>query len=50
MGSKIRQAGWYYPFYWLLHSIAAVKALSDLALRPHHWEKTRHGVSKLVEV
>lgn len=48
--------GWYtfkramlvYPFYWLLHSIAAGKALVELATKPHYWAKTRHGVSRVV--
>lgn len=48
-GMGIRHAGVAYPFYWLLHSVACVKALKDLAFRPHHWEKTRHGVSKLLK-
>lgn len=34
------------PFYWPLASIAAVGALFELALRPHHWDKTAHGVSE----
>lgn len=33
------------PFYWPLATIAAAYALFDLAFRPHHWAKTRHGVS-----
>ena len=32
--------------YWLLISIAAYKALWQLARHPFYWEKTRHGVSK----
>lgn len=31
------------PFYWLLISIAAWKALIQLILKPHYWEKTTHG-------
>ncbi|MGU3494617.1 glycosyltransferase [Xanthobacteraceae bacterium A53D] len=34
------------PAYWLLLSWAAWRAIIDLALRPHWWEKTEHGVSK----
>ncbi len=34
------------PFYWLLHSIAAYKALWQLFTRPFYWEKTNHGISK----
>ena len=33
------------PFYWLLHSIAAYKALWQLIRKPHYWEKTVHGLS-----
>lgn len=32
--------------YWVLHSLASIKALWQLITRPHWWEKTRHGVSK----
>lgn len=34
------------PLYWPLSTLAAVKALFDLLLRPHHWSKTAHGVSR----
>ena len=33
------------PFYWLLHSIAAYKALWQLIFKPHYWEKTVHGLT-----
>lgn len=33
------------PIYWLLSSLAAYKALWQLATRPSFWEKTRHGLS-----
>jgi glycosyltransferase XagB len=33
------------PIYWLLHSLAAYKALWQLIVRPHYWEKTEHGLS-----
>jgi hypothetical protein len=42
------RAFWLYPFYWLLHSVAAGRALWQLATAPHYWEKTKHGVSKLL--
>ncbi len=32
-----------FPFYWLLHSIASFRALTQLITRPHYWEKTEHG-------
>ena len=33
------------PLYWLLMSIAALKALGQLITRPHYWEKTQHGLA-----
>ncbi len=36
-----------FPFYWVLHSIASFKAVWQLFTRPHYWEKTEHGVSKI---
>jgi hypothetical protein len=30
------------PVYWLLMSLASYRALLQLAIRPHHWEKTPH--------
>jgi cellulose synthase/poly-beta-1,6-N-acetylglucosamine synthase-like glycosyltransferase len=33
------------PFYWLLHSVAAYKALWQLIVKPHYWEKTEHGLT-----
>ncbi len=34
------------PFYWLLMSWAAFKALWQLVHAPFYWEKTQHGVSR----
>lgn len=31
------------PVAWLLHSIAAWRAVYDLIVRPFHWAKTTHG-------
>jgi len=42
-------AGILQPFYWVLHSIAAYKALWQLIVKPHFWEKTEHGTSKVTE-
>lgn len=36
------------PAYWLLISIAAYKALLQLATKPFHWEKTEHGLSRMM--
>ncbi len=33
------------PLYWILQSIAAIKAFYQLAFRPSFWEKTVHGLS-----
>ena len=33
------------PFYWLLHSFAAWRALFQLAYKPFYWEKTPHGLA-----
>jgi cellulose synthase/poly-beta-1,6-N-acetylglucosamine synthase-like glycosyltransferase len=32
------------PFYWILHSIAAWRALVQLIHKPFYWEKTPHGL------
>ncbi len=36
------------PFYWLLMWPAAVQALWEFVVAPHHWNKTEHGRSRLV--
>jgi len=38
------------PLYWIMHSLAAYKALWQLATRPHYWEKTAHGISSFTAV
>ena len=35
-----------FPAYYLLISAAAWAAVFDWLLRPHHWMKTEHGISK----
>lgn len=37
------------PAYWLLHSFASYKALWQLVVKPHFWEKTEHGLSTHAE-
>ncbi len=32
------------PIYWALLSVAAMMALYQLITKPHHWEKTNHGL------
>ncbi len=34
------------PAYWVLHSIAAWRALGQLITKPSHWEKTPHGITR----
>lgn len=34
------------PLYWILHSISAYKALWQLIVKPHYWEKTEHGLTQ----
>jgi hypothetical protein len=34
------------PLYWVLHAIAAYKALWQLFTKPFFWEKTVHGISR----
>ena len=34
------------PLYWILQSIAAIKAIYQLIFRPFFWEKTVHGLSQ----
>lgn len=42
----LRLAFWLYPLYWVLHSLAAGRALWQLITAPHYWDKTQHGVSE----
>ncbi len=37
------------PGYWLLHSIASYRALYQLFVKPHYWDKTDHGVSRFLQ-
>jgi glycosyltransferase XagB len=38
------------PIYWVMMSIAAIKALLQLVLAPSYWEKTTHGLDHAVRV
>lgn len=42
---KVFRAALLLPVYWVLMSIAAVKAFVQLAFNPNYWEKTQHGLS-----
>lgn len=37
------------PLYWLLATPAAWLALWDFIVRPHHWHKTDHGLSRIFD-
>ncbi|MDQ6744109.1 MAG: N-acetylglucosaminyltransferase, partial [Candidatus Dormibacteraeota bacterium] len=32
------------PIYWTMMSIAAIRAIAELTVKPSHWEKTVHGL------
>jgi len=36
------------PFYWMLMSVAAYKAVWQLIFKPFYWEKTDHGFAENV--
>ncbi len=38
------------PVYWILISVAAWKAMFQLAHRPYYWEKTTHGFSSFPDL
>jgi cellulose synthase/poly-beta-1,6-N-acetylglucosamine synthase-like glycosyltransferase len=44
--SGMKKAALLYPFYLVLHSLASYKALWQLLVKPHFWEKTEHGKAK----
>ena len=49
-GKRKDQTGLFFPallspIYWVLMSIASWKALWQLIVRPHYWEKTVHGLN-----
>jgi len=35
------------PLYYAMICVATWAALFDLAIRPHHWAKTEHGVRRV---
>jgi hypothetical protein len=37
------------PLYWILHSVAAYRALWQLVVKPHYWDKTVHFVDNAHE-
>lgn len=38
------------PVYWVLHSIAGLRALHELLTRPYFWAKTQHGETRMSRV
>jgi hypothetical protein len=45
---KVFRAALLLPVYWVLMSLAAVKAFVQLVFNPNYWEKTQHGLSHQV--
>lgn len=39
-----------FPAYWILHSVASARALWQLFYKPYHWDKTEHGLSKMLRI
>lgn len=37
------------PLYWMLTSLAAYKAVWQMFVRPHYWEKTDHAISDIAK-
>ncbi len=37
-----------YPFYWFLHSFASFRAVWQLLRAPYYWDKTPHGLSRMI--
>ena len=35
------------PVYWILHSVAGLRALRELMTRPYFWAKTQHGETRV---
>ena len=43
---RVFRAALLLPLYWVMMSLAAVKALIQLLFNPSYWEKTQHGLSR----
>ena len=41
---RLAPYGFMMIFYWMLISLAAYRALHQLIVNPHYWDKTEHGV------
>jgi hypothetical protein len=42
------KAGLLAPLYWVMMSLAALKAALQLIVTPNYWEKTQHGLDTAV--
>lgn len=56
LGGTVRQKQWsliiftiLQPVYWLLHSVAAIRAFYQIFFDPHRWEKTTHGNTLFID-
>ncbi len=47
---RLRHLVFTIPIYWILVSVAGWRAVYQLVVEPHLWEKTPHGFSRLPEV
>jgi len=43
---RVFRAALVLPLYWVMMSLAAVKAFVQLLFNPSYWEKTQHGLSR----
>lgn len=46
--SELLWAALLVPLYWVMMAVAAVKAMWQLVSDPNHWEKTMHGLDRMV--
>jgi len=46
--SELLWAAMSVPLYWVMMAVAGVKAMWQLVIDPNHWEKTMHGLDRLV--
>lgn len=45
---RLLWAAFLFPLYLVLHSVASYKALWQLVVNPHYWEKTTHGLGRKI--
>lgn len=39
-----------YPFYLVLHTVASYRAIWQIIVKPHFWDKTMHGLSRHMDL